>query len=288
MADVIIEAKDVAVGYKTHTVMEKVSFSIKEGELVGIVGCNGAGKSTLLKSLRGILPLQKGEVSFFGVPLQQYRDKEIAQKIAYLQQHVEVGFGFTAEDIVMAGRYPYLNWLQHEDNGDREIVRDCMLCTGTWELRDKPINNVSGGQKQRVLLAKVLAQQTPILFLDEPTTGLDLVYQEEIFTFAKDLSRMGKTILMVVHELDLAYKYCSKILLLGQGTLLADATPQQVFQDELLSKAYGAEIHIIHNEATGNIEVETRSRKKLAEEKKALLSKLCGQSGRDAEVKDHD
>lgn len=275
MTDSIISVKNLAIGYAGYSVMKDVSFEVKQGELVGILGCNGAGKSTLLKSLRGMLPLQSGDVSYFSKPLKSYKERELAQKIAYLQQQVEVGFGFTAEEIVLAGRYPYIDWLKNEGERDRQIAHDCMRYTGTLELKDKPINNVSGGQKQRILLAKVLAQQTPILFLDEPTTGLDLVYQEEIFEFAKELSMMGKTILMVVHELDLAYKYCSRILLLGKGGILADSTPENVFQDSLLSTAYKADIHIIKNPLTGNIEVSAKAKQEEASLKHRLLEKIC-------------
>ena len=121
-----------------------------------------------------------------------------------MQQSVEVGFGYTGKDIVLAGRYPYMKWWKGESIADEELALKCMEYTGTRELAERPVNEVSGGQKQRILLAKVLAQQTPILFLDEPTTGLDMVYQEEIFRFSKSLTEMGKTILMVVHELNLA------------------------------------------------------------------------------------
>lgn len=279
MTDAIISVNNLSIGYKNHRVMDNVSFSIRPGELVGIIGCNGAGKSTLLKSIRGILPLQQGQVNYYNKPLQAYKEKELAQKIAYLQQNVEVGFGFTAEDIVLAGRYPYLNWMKNESELDKKIAHDCMTYTGTLDLKDVSINNVSGGQKQRILLAKVLAQQTPILFLDEPTTGLDLVYQEEIFEFAKELSSMGKTILMVVHELDLAYKYCSRIILLGKGRVLADAMPQEVFKDEILSEAYAADIHIIENPLTGNIELSANAKQEEIKHKRQLLEKICNYNG---------
>ncbi len=276
MKKAIIQVDNLRIGYNDHIVMDGVGFSISAGELVGIIGCNGAGKSTLLKSIRGILPLKQGVVTFFDKSLADYTDKELAQKIAYLQQNVEMGFGYTAEEIVLAGRYPYLSWLKNEDDYDKQIARECMEYTGTLELRNKPITNMSGGQRQRVLLAKVLAQQTPILFLDEPTTGLDLVYQEEIFEFAKELSKMGKTILMVVHELDLAYKYCNRILLLGKQRLMADDIPEKVFTDEQLSDAYGADIHVVKNAVTGNIEIEARVKKEKAEHKQQLLAKICG------------
>lgn len=270
----VLEVKDLSIGYGSRCVISKASFTIGEGELVGIIGCNGAGKSTLLKTIRGMLPKQEGEVLFFGKALESYSDKELACKVAYLQQHVEVGFGYTGQDIVMAGRYPYLKWWQKESEDDKRLALDCMDYTGTKDLADKPVTEVSGGQKQRILLAKVLAQQTPVLFLDEPTTGLDMVYQEEIFRFARELAAMGKTVLMVVHELNLAAKYCSRILLLGEGRLLADDVPDKVFTEELLGRAYAADIVVNRNPINGSLEITTRVDEAAKAKEAALLEKI--------------
>ena len=220
MTETIIELKNLSIGYGNKSVLQDVNAKINKGEIVGIIGCNGAGKSTLLKTIRGLLPKQSGEILYFGRKLESFSEKELAREVAYLQQNVEVGFGYTGKDIVLAGRYPYMKWWKGESISDEELALKCMEYTGTKELAERPVNEVSGGQKQRILLAKVLAQQTPILFLDEPTTGLDMVYQEEIFRFSKALAEMGKTILMVVHELNLAAKYCSRIILLGEGTIM--------------------------------------------------------------------
>lgn len=270
----VLEVKDLSIGYGSRCVISKASFTIGEGELVGIIGCNGAGKSTLLKTIRGMLPKQEGEVLFFGKALESYNDKELACKVAYLQQHVEVGFGYTGQDIVMAGRYPYLKWWQKESEDDKRLALDCMDYTGTKDLADKPVTEVSGGQKQRILLAKVLAQQTPVLFLDEPTTGLDMVYQEEIFRFARELAAMDKTVLMVVHELNLAAKYCSRILLLGEGRLLADDVPDKVFTEELLGRAYAADIVVNRNPINGSLEITTRVDEAAKAKEAALLEKI--------------
>ncbi|MBR5487664.1 MAG: ABC transporter ATP-binding protein, partial [Phascolarctobacterium sp.] len=258
MSQAVIEIKNLTIGYGERHVVSDVNASIHEGEIVGVIGRNGAGKSTLLKTIRGLLPKHSGEVTYLGKKLEEYHEKELACKVAYLQQHVEVGFGYTGQDIVLAGRYPYMKWYESESEADKQLALDCMDYTGTLELADKPVTEVSGGQKQRILLAKVLAQQTPILFLDEPTTGLDMVYQEEIFRFAKELAQMGKTILMVVHELNFAAKYCSRILLLGEGKLLADAPPEKAFTEELLSRAYDADIQVTRNPLNNNLEITTK------------------------------
>ena len=275
MSDGVIELKNLTIGYGERHVLSDVNATIKTGEIVGIIGRNGAGKSTLLKTIRGILPKHSGEVLFFDKKLEDYHEKELACKVAYLQQHVEVGFGYTGQDIVLAGRYPYMKWYESESEADKQLALDCMDYTGTLELADTPVTEVSGGQKQRILLAKVLAQQTPILFLDEPTTGLDMVYQEEIFRFAKELAQMGKTILMVVHELNFAAKYCSRILLLGEGKLLADAAPEEAFTEELLSRAYDADIQVTRNPLNNNLEITTKVNAKEKAKEKTLLQKIC-------------
>ncbi len=275
MSDGVIELKNLTIGYGERHVLSNVNATIQTGEIVGIIGRNGAGKSTLLKTIRGILPKHSGEVLFFDKKLEDYHEKELACKVAYLQQHVEVGFGYTGQDIVLAGRYPYMKWYESESEADKQLALDCMDYTGTLELADTPVTEVSGGQKQRILLAKVLAQQTPILFLDEPTTGLDMVYQEEIFRFAKELAQMGKTILMVVHELNFAAKYCSRILLLGEGKLLADAPPEAAFTEELLSRAYDADIQVTRNPLNNNLEITTKVNAEEKAKENALLQKIC-------------
>lgn len=276
MTETIIELKNLSIGYGNKSVLQDVNAKINKGEIVGIIGCNGAGKSTLLKTIRGLLPKQSGEILYFGRKLESFSEKELAREVAYLQQNVEVGFGYTGKDIVLAGRYPYMKWWKGESISDEELALKCMEYTGTKELAERPVNEVSGGQKQRILLAKVLAQQTPILFLDEPTTGLDMVYQEEIFRFSQALAEMGKTILMVVHELNLAAKYCSRIILLGEGTVIADGRPDNVFTEKILSKAYNAPVRVIRSHNTNEIiEIRTKEDNGRCQRDKELLELIC-------------
>lgn len=276
MTETIIELRDLSIGYGNKKVLQNINVKINKGEIVGIIGCNGAGKSTLLKTIRGLLSKQSGDILYFGRNLESFSEKELAREVAYLQQNVEVGFGYTGKDIVLAGRYPYMKWWKGESLSDEELALKCMEYTGTKELAERPVNEVSGGQKQRILLAKVLAQQTPILFLDEPTTGLDMVYQEEIFRFSKALAEMGKTILMVVHELNLAAKYCSRIILLGEGSIVADGAPDNVFTEEVLSKAYNAPVRVIRSHNTNEIiEISTKEDSGRCQRDKELLELIC-------------
>lgn len=273
----VLQIQNLAIGYEKNIVISGINAEIGTGELVGIIGRNGAGKSTLLKTIRGLLPALRGQVLYFGKPMESYGEKELARRVAYLQQNVETGFGYTGLDIVLTGRYPYLKWWECEKDEDKALARNCMSYTGTLDLADRPVTEVSGGQKQRILLAKVLAQQTPLLFLDEPATGLDMVYREEIFRFARELANMGKTILMVVHELDLAAAYCSRIFLLGEGKLLADGRPEQVFTESLLSSAYEADVAVVKNPNNGRLEITTRENSQARKEEMDLLRKICVQ-----------
>ena len=271
----MIRADAVYAGYNGRVILENVSFSVGEGEIVGLIGPNGAGKSTLLKTLRGILPMLSGSAALMGDDINTLDAKEFARRAAYLQQRVEMTFDYTARDIVLAGRYPYLSWWSQEREHDLAIAEACMAYTGVSELADNPLHAMSGGQRQRVLLAKVLAQQTPVLFLDEPATGLDIIYQEEIFRFCRELSAAGKTVLLVAHELSLAARFCSRLLLIGRGTLLADGVPKDVLTDGLLSQAYGAPVRVVEKPLTRHAEVYTEP-PPIGEREKHLLNVILG------------
>ena len=271
----MIRADAVYAGYNGRVILENVSFSVGEGEIVGLIGPNGAGKSTLLKTLRGILPMLSGSAALMGDDINTLDAKEFARRAAYLQQRVEMTFDYTARDIVLAGRYPYLSWWSQEKAHDLAIAEACMAYTGVSDLADSPLHAMSGGQRQRVLLAKVLAQQTPVLFLDEPATGLDIIYQEEIFRFCRELSAAGKTVLLVAHELSLAARFCSRLLLIGRGTLLADGVPKDVLTDALLSQAYGAPVRVVENPLTRHAEVYTEP-PPIGEREKHLLNVSLG------------
>lgn len=280
----IIQLNNVSVGYdKGVKILHDLNFSICKGDFVGIIGKNGAGKSTLLKSMRGFLPLDAGEVLLAGRSVHEYTQRELAKKIAYLQQQVELTFDYTVRDMVMAGRYPYKKWWQPQDDEDDRIIDACMKYTDVLDMANRPIRALSGGQRQRVLLAKVLAQQTPVLFLDEPAAGLDLFYQEEIFRFCRELSSRGKTVVMVVHELNLADRYCNRLLLLKGGNILADGKPSDVLTDELLSAGYGASICVTRNEKTGHADIYTEELS-LTSEKKQLLDTIIGISQKGGEA----
>jgi len=273
--ETVIAVNDLSAGYQNKSILNNVSFSVKRGEMIGIIGPNGAGKSTLLKTIRGLLPKQKGSIVLFETDIDALSERDFARNVAYLQQHVDVSFGYTGKELVMAGRYPYLEWWQGESADDETIVRQCMEYTGVWDLADTSVEQVSGGQKQRILLAKVLAQKTPILFLDEPTTGLDIVYQEEIFRFCETLCKAGKTVIMVAHELNLAAKFCNRLLLVANGGILADGSPEEVLDAGHLSIAYNVPVKVIKNPNSGGIEITTLPSRAEEERKELLIKVIC-------------
>lgn len=273
--ETVITVNDLSAGYQNKSILNNVSFSVKRGEMIGIIGPNGAGKSTLLKTIRGLLPKQKGSIVLFETDIDALSERDFARNVAYLQQHVDVSFGYTGKELVMAGRYPYLEWWQGESADDETVVRQCMEYTGVWDLADTSVEQVSGGQKQRILLAKVLAQKTPILFLDEPTTGLDIVYQEEIFRFCETLCKAGKTVIMVAHELNLAAKFCNRLLLVANGGILADGSPEEVLDAGHLSIAYNVPVKVIKNPNSGGIEITTLPSRAEEERKELLIKVIC-------------
>lgn len=272
----VISVQNIAAGYDDKKILKDISFEVQKGEFVGIIGKNGAGKSTLMKCMRGFLPVSSGKVKMLDRFIHEYSDRELATMVAYLQQQVELTFDYTAKDIVTAGRYPYMKWWQQGNDTDVAIVKACMEYTGISDLADNPIRSMSGGQRQRVLLAKVLAQQTPILFLDEPAAGLDLFYQEEIFRFCQELCHRGKTVVMVVHELNLAARYCFRVLLVRDGQVLADGIPDDVFSDSMLTEAYGVPIRAMTNPETGHADIFTEPYEQL-QNKKQLLDIIIGE-----------
>ena len=272
MNEPVLQAEHLAAGYPGRTVLMDVSFAVRPGELVGLIGANGAGKSTLLKTVRGLLAPLGGTVALLGTGIQSLSPRAFAQRAAYLSQQTEIPFGYTVRDIAMTGRYPYLGWWQREGGRDRALVDASLAYVGMTALADRPMQELSGGQRQRALFAKVLAQQTPVLLLDEPATGLDLFYQEELFHFCQDICAAGRTVLMVVHELGLAARFCSRLLLFGGGHLLADGTPADVLTPARLTAAYDAPI-AVDALPNGHYDVYVAKRPE-RRERQALLERL--------------
>ncbi len=253
----LLEVKDISFSVETETVLDRCSLTAEPGEFIGFLGPNGAGKSTFFKAVRGLLTPTGGRVSLRGIDTKTLSNKEIAKSIAFMQQDFQLSFAYTAKEIVLSARYPYLKWWEKENKSDEAIAEKWMAYTGTTAFSAKPIRALSGGEKQRVMLAKVLAQETPILFLDEPTAALDLLYQEEIFRLCRDLAAAGKTVLMICHDLTMAAKWCSRLVILADHHILADGKPEDVLTAENLQKAFHLDALVYRNPFTGNLSLDT-------------------------------
>lgn len=250
----LLQAQHLSVSFDQVPILKDCSLTVRPGEFIAIIGPNGAGKSTLLKALRRLIP-RTGTVTLQGKPESSLSEKDMARLIAFMQQDFHVSFGYSCEDIVLSARYPYLSWWQGESADDKAIARHAMAFTGVSHLARKDIQSVSGGERQRVLLAKVLAQEAPLLFLDEPTAALDLLYQEEIFRLCAKLAKEGKSILMVCHDLTAAARWASRLVIVAHGTILADGTPKDVFTEKNLEQAFGLHSIVYTNPISGALDL---------------------------------
>jgi iron complex transport system ATP-binding protein len=234
-------------------VLDGVDLAVEPGELVGLVGPNGAGKTTLLRAINGVLDVDGGSVALDGDRLDDLSPKAVSRRVATVPQDTHVGFAFTAEQIVEMGRTPHRSRL---DWTDEEVpVVAAMERTDTLRFRDRSIDDLSGGERQRVLLARALAQDTPALVLDEPTASLDINHQVRVLETVRELVDEGRAALAAIHDLDLAARYCDRLLLLYDGTIRAAGTPEAVLDAPALEEAFGTRTAVSHNPATGTATV---------------------------------
>lgn len=236
----MLEVKDVSFQYGKRNILHDVSFSVKKGELLGILGPNGSGKTTLFKLISGILTSAKGEVRIKNKNIHDYTSKELARTIAVLSQHSEQSFSYKVKEIVSLGRYAHQkNWIQTWSKEDEEMVQQAMEQTGVATFSESSIEELSGGEKQRVYLAQSLAQDPEILLLDEPTNHLDLSYQKELLDRLKEWSsEKGLTIICIFHDLNLASLYCDRLILLNNGKIENDSIPGKVLEEGRVNRVY--------------------------------------------------
>jgi len=240
-----LEIRGVAAGYGEREVLHGIDLTVAAGEVMVLAGPNGAGKTTLLRVLSGTLRPRAGAVRWQGEDLLGLSPRQRARRMAVVPQARTAPPTFTVAQAVMLGRTPYLSWLGAPDARDHEVVQRVLAQTDLTDLAARKLGQLSGGERQRVLLARALAQETPILLLDEPTTYLDLRHQANILRLVRGLSRAhGLAVLMVVHDLNLAARFADRMALLDGGEILAVGAPEDVLTAERIAAVYRTPVDV--------------------------------------------
>ncbi len=230
--------------------LESVSLAVTEGELVGLIGPNGAGKTTFLRLVSGVLKPAQGTVTLDDDPLDSLSAAEVGKRVAVVPQQTELSFDFSIRDVITMGRHPYQGRLERLQAADRSMVDRAMDQTETAHLADRPFSAISGGERKRVLIARAIAQDTPALLVDEPTASLDINHQVSVFELLRTLVAEDKAILAAVHDLNLAARYCDRLVLLADGQIQASGPAESVLQSDRLHQAYGIDTSIEENPVT--------------------------------------
>ena len=239
--------KDFSAGYDGNKFIESINFSLKKAEWVGIIGANGSGKSTFLRGISRIIEAYSGTVYLYGQDIHLSSSKEIAKKVSVLPQQQKDKLPLTVYELVCLGRSPHKNWWELELNDNDKITVERAIDLVDMRLfKNKPIQSLSGGQRQRAFLALALAQDAKIILLDEPTTFLDIRYQLQFFDLLKRLNKEEElSIITVIHDVNLAARYCDRIALMKEGELLGIDTPRKILTKEMMSKAFNVETCLI-------------------------------------------
>ena len=233
-----IKTSELSYGVNGKTIVDDVTFEIKRNEFLGIVGPNGAGKSTLLRLLARIINPTEGRILLDGEDISGYEAKELYKKISFLPQTSYFDFPLSVLEVVLTGRYPYLGIFESESKEDIKRAEDCLSLVDLEGFSRRKVTTLSGGEQQRVSIARVLAQETDFIFLDEPSSHLDIHHKFALMELLRSLAQEGKGIVAVLHDLDLASKFCERILVLENGRVAALGEPSHTLSEKLLSSVF--------------------------------------------------
>jgi iron complex transport system ATP-binding protein len=242
----MLQASGLSFSYGKKKILQEVSFALNPREVVGVVGPNGAGKSTLIKLLTKLLMPLSGVVKLNDQDVQKLGRLELARHLAVVPQGGDLPSDYRVYDLVMMGRTPHLGFLARESKRDHDLVQSVMQRTDTWQFRERFASDLSGGEKQRVLLARALAQEPSYLLLDEPTNHLDLKYQVEVLSLVRQEIERGLGAVVVLHDLNLAARVCDRLLVLQQGSIVAEGTPNEILTEPLLRDVYGTNVSVMY------------------------------------------
>jgi iron complex transport system ATP-binding protein len=247
-----LAADHLQLAYDHTVIVPDLSVQILAGRVTVIVGANACGKSTLLRGLARLLSPKQGQVLLDGDDLHRLSTKQIATKLGILPQSPNAPEGITVADLVARGRYPHQRWFRQWSKEDEAVVAKAMEATNTTELAERSVDELSGGQRQRVWIALALAQGTPLMLLDEPTTYLDLAHQVEVLDLLADLNEHeGRTIVLVLHDLNLACRYADHLIAMKSGRIVAEGSPEQVITAEIVAEVFGLDCQVIPDPLCG-------------------------------------
>ena len=248
-----ISVANLRVGYTPdRPVISDLSLNIPGGQVTTIIGPNGCGKSTLLRAIGRLIPSQGGEVHLGDTDIGSMKRKDIAKTIGVLPQSPISPPGLIVSDLVSRGRHPHQSWIRQWSSSDEEEVNAALEMTDVAELADRSVDSLSGGQRQRVWISMVLAQHTDVLFLDEPTTYLDLAHSIEVLDLVNRLRRdLDRTVIMVLHDLNLAIRYSDNLVVMRDGDLFATGRPEEIITSELLKEVFELDASVIEDPVVG-------------------------------------
>jgi iron complex transport system ATP-binding protein len=247
-----LRAERLSLGYDDRTIIDALSLDILDGRFTAIVGANACGKSTLLRGLARLLKPRAGRVLLDDRSLADIGSRDVAQVLGILPQTPVAPDGITVGDLVSRGRHPHQGWFRRWNDADEEAVAKALVATGTSDLVGRPIQQLSGGQRQRVWVAMALAQDTELLLLDEPTTFLDISHQVDLLRLLRDLNaETGKTIVVVLHDLNLACRYVQHIIAMADGQVVTEGPPTDTVTPELVEKVFGLRCVVVPDPVAG-------------------------------------
>lgn len=238
-----LRIENLSVELDHRRVVDGVSFAARAGELIGLIGANGVGKSTLLRAIAGVTPIATGDIVVGEASAERMAGKERARSVAFLPQGQTVHWPIDVHQLTALGRLPHLAPLSRISAEDEAAITAAMRRADVAQFADRQANLLSAGERARVLLARALAVEAPILLADEPTAALDPLHQLQVMTLLADLAREGRLVIVVLHDLALAARYCERLLLMDEGRILADGAPVDVLTADNLAKAYGVEAY---------------------------------------------
>lgn len=239
-------AENLSLGYGDRVIVDNLDLEVRTGVITTVIGPNGCGKSTLLRALGRLLKPRNGSVLLDGKAIGSMRTKDVARTLGMLPQAPLAPEGLTVADLVARGRHPHQSWLRQWSSDDEGEVAEALALTGVSDLADRPVDQLSGGQRQRAWISMALAQGTDILLLDEPTTYLDLAHSIEVLDLVDRMhEELGRTVVMVLHDLNLAIRYSDQLIVMRDGTIVAAGAPKDIISAELLVEVFGLEAAVI-------------------------------------------